>query len=75
MFQTNNLTQNDETKAVIDRSMLIAAYRYQIRTVRDRLQSLSGSDCEPLSCVLTALDEAEDYLTLYLDQQTDNVAA
>lgn len=75
MLPTNNLSQSDQTKATIDRSMMIAAYRYQIQTIRDRLASFPGSDREAIAAALDGLDQAEDYLTLLIDAENSETAA
>ena len=67
MLPTTNLTQTDQTAAVMNPSMLIAAYRYQVQTIRDRLAGLPDYEHPHLCAARDVLAEAEDYLSLYLD--------
>ena len=75
MLPTTNLTQTDQTAAVMNRSMVIAAYRYQVKTIRDRLAALPDYDHRHLCSARDVLDEAEDYLSLYLDTMSGDQAA
>ncbi|NEQ46996.1 MAG: hypothetical protein F6K00_27030 [Leptolyngbya sp. SIOISBB] len=75
MLTTHNLSQTDQAAATIDRSMLVAAYRYQVQTIRDRLAALPESGHEHLCCARDLLDESEAYLSLYLDTLTGQLAA
>ena len=75
MLPTTNLTQTDQTAAVMNPSMVIAAYRYQVKTIRDRLAALPDYDHPHLCSARDVLDDAEDYLTLYLDTTSCDQAA
>lgn len=75
MLSTHNLSQTDQTSATLDRSNLVAAYRLQVETIRDRLASLPDHDHRHLCTARNVLDDAEDYLSLYLDDLTGNIAA
>ena len=75
MLTTHNLSQTDQVSALMERSNLIAAYRYQVQTIRDRLANLPESGHEHLCAARDALDDAEDRLSLYIDTLTGQLAA
>ena len=75
MLTSHNLTQTDQTSAAIDLSMLIAAFRLLEQTFRERLAALPEHDHEFLCCARDVLDDADDYLSMYLDTLTGQLAA
>ena len=75
MLPTTNLTQTDQTAAAMNPSMVIAAYRYQVRLIRDRIAALPDAGHEHICRALDALDEGEDCLSLYLDTVSCDQAA